>query len=76
MGYYANSADPVQMPQIAASEQDQHCLLTVISMQNTVKIKAGIPKTRNGHIQMIRTDKSTSQKWIKAMQADRVPFAF
>ena len=31
--YYANSADLVQMPQNAASDQGQHCLLTGISVQ-------------------------------------------
>ena len=36
---YANSADPVQTPQKAASDQDLHCLLTEISIQNTVKVK-------------------------------------
>ena len=30
---YANSAEPVQMPQDAASEQSQHCLLTGMSGQ-------------------------------------------
>ena len=38
--YYVNSADPVQTPQNAASELGQHCLLTEISMENTVKMKA------------------------------------
>ena len=37
---YASSADPVQMPHSAASGQDQHCLLTGIFMQNTIKVKA------------------------------------
>ena len=39
LGTYANSADPVQMPQNVASELGLHCLLTGISMQNTVKVK-------------------------------------
>ena len=37
LGYYANSADPVQTPQKAASEQGQHCFLTGISVQNAIK---------------------------------------
>ena len=39
LGTYANSADPVQMPQNVVSELGLHCLLTGISMQNTVKVK-------------------------------------
>ena len=34
-----NSADPVQMLQNVMSDQGVHCLLTEISMQNTVKMK-------------------------------------
>ena len=66
MGYDANSADPVQMPQNAASDQDLHCLLTEISVKSAVKIEnpPEKPKTRNGIIQMIRMDKSTSQKRV------------
>ena len=41
-GYYANSADPVQMLQNAASHQDLHCLLTEISMENAVKMITAI----------------------------------
>ena len=39
LGTYAKSADPDQTPQIAASDQDLHCVLTGISMQNTEKVK-------------------------------------
>ena len=38
-GYYANSVDPVLMPQNAASDQGQQCLLTGISIQNIIKMK-------------------------------------
>ena len=38
LGYFANSADPVQTPQMAASDQGLHCLLIGISMQNTIKM--------------------------------------
>ena len=39
LGYYTNSADPVQMPPyLAASDQDLHCLLTEISMENAVRM--------------------------------------
>ena len=33
----ANSAEPVEMPQNAASDQALHCLLAGIYMQNTVE---------------------------------------
>ena len=33
LGYYANSADPVQMPPNVASDQGLHCLLTEILMK-------------------------------------------
>ena len=36
--YYANSADPVQTPQNAASDQCQYHLLKGISIQNTIQI--------------------------------------
>ena len=39
LGYFANSADPVQMPQNVASDKGLHSLLKGISMQNMVKIK-------------------------------------
>ena len=32
-GYYANSADPVQIPQNVASDQGLHYLLTEISLK-------------------------------------------
>ena len=66
---YANSADLVQTPQNAASDQGLHCLVTGISMQNTVKVKifTGHPKnykwTRPNDKD--RLDKSTSQKRVK-----------
>ena len=55
---------PIQTPQLAASELGQHCLLTGISMQNTVKIKTSLETshTRNELIQMIRIDKSNDLK--------------
>ena len=40
----ANSGDPVQTPQNVASELSLHCLLTGISMENTVYMKTS---TRN-----------------------------
>ena len=55
LGHYTNSADPVQMPQNAASDQDQHCLLTGISTENAAEVKKTSTKehkTRNGLIQM------------------------
>ena len=38
-GTYANGVDPVQTPHNAASELGQNCLLTRISMQNTINVK-------------------------------------
>lgn len=35
--YYANSTDPVQTPQKAASELGKHNLLTGIPLQKTIK---------------------------------------
>ena len=40
LGYYENTADPVQTPPNAASDQGLHCLLTDIAMGNAVKMKA------------------------------------
>ena len=40
----ANSADSVQTPRSAASDQGLHCLLTGISIQNALKLKVN---TRN-----------------------------
>ena len=37
LGYNENSADPVKMPQHAASDHGLHCLLTEISMENAEK---------------------------------------
>ena len=52
-----------------AADQDLHCLLTEISMENAVKIKTSTrdPKTRNELIQMTRMDKSTVQNWVKEL---------
>ena len=44
MGHYANSAEPVQTPHLAASELGLNGLLTEISMEKTVKTKSS---TRN-----------------------------
>ena len=48
-------------PSNSASDQGLHCLLTEISMENTVKniLSKLPPETRNGLVQMIRMDKST-----------------
>ena len=35
-GTYTNSADPVQMPHNAASDQGLHCLFAEILIQNTI----------------------------------------
>ena len=44
LGSYANSVDPAQIPQNAASDQGIRCLLAGISWENTLKVKAS---TRN-----------------------------
>ena len=58
LGSHANSADPVQTPQNAASELGQHCVLSGISEQTTIKLQhpPGTPKSRNRFIQMIRVN--------------------
>ena len=38
-GTKANSADPDQTPQNAASDQGLHCLLAGISIRNRIKMK-------------------------------------
>ena len=64
LGHYANSADPIQMPQNVASDQGLHNLLTGISVQNRIKMKTSSrnPKARNGFVPTIRMDKFTYQK--------------
>ena len=61
LGYYANSADPVQMLPNAASDQDLHCFFfnSENSVENIAKMKTSTPKTRNRLIQMKGMDKST-----------------
>ena len=66
LGYYANSADPVQMLSNVASHRGLHCLLTQISMENAVnmKIQQKPLETRNGRVQIIRMDKSIGLKGL------------
>ena len=55
-GYYANSADPDQTPHNAPSDRGLHCLLTGISIQNTVNMITFSRKPLkfgNGLIEMI-----------------------
>ena len=68
-GIYANNADPAQRVQNAVGDQDQHCLLTGISKQNTIEMKTftRIPKTRNKLVQIIRMDQSTSRKGLQCL---------
>ena len=76
LGSYANSADPVQMPQNAASELGLHCLLTGISMQKHSKrkdIQHQNPKIRNGQIQIKRMDKSIGQNRVKDTDYGSLP---
>ena len=55
------------MLQNAASDQGLHGLRTEMSMENTVKMKTPpkFPKTRNGLIQMMSTDRFTGHKRVK-----------
>ena len=71
MRTYAYSADPLQTPQNAASDQGLHCLFSGISLQNTVKIKTSNPppKSRYGLIYMARMDRSTREKRVKMASA-------
>ena len=39
LGYWVNSADPVQMPQYAASDQGQHCFRTGDPTQKSIEIR-------------------------------------
>ena len=61
LGYYANSAYPVNMPRIAAYDQGLHCSVIEISIENTKNenVHHGTSKTRRGLIQIIRVDKSS-----------------
>ena len=40
VGAYAKSADSVLTPQTAASDHSLHCLLNILFMQSTIKIKS------------------------------------
>ena len=53
--------------QNAASDQNLQCLPTGIYMENTLTVKHSLDtlQTKNELIQMIRTDKCSSQKRIK-----------
>ena len=66
-GTYANSAGPDQTPQNAASNQDLHCLLTGMSIQNNIKMKStsDTPPFEDGFVQLIRMDKSIRQIRVK-----------
>ena len=61
--YYADNPDPVQIPQYV-SNQDLHCLLIGIPVQNIVKVKnpPETPQTRDVLIQIIWMYKSAGQK--------------
>ena len=48
-GVYANSADPVQLPQNVASDQGLYCLLPEICIENTVRMETA-PETPNHHV--------------------------
>ena len=47
MEKYTNSTHPVETPQKAASDRSKHCLLTDITMQNTIKKKSFYQKSLN-----------------------------
>ena len=62
LSFLDHCADPVQMPQNAASDQGQHCLY---AKYNNNEKSPETPKTRNGLIQMMKLDKCTGQKRVK-----------
>ena len=65
----------VLMPQNTASDWESlHCLLTEVSMQNTVKVKYSpeTSKSTNRLSQMIRMNKSTCQKRVAVSLTDYV----
>ena len=54
------------------SDQDLHCILQGIAVQNIVKLKKRLPetpKTRNGLIQMVRMGKSAGQKGLRCLDS-------
>ena len=57
------------MPQNVPSDQGQHCVLTIILMQNRIKMQilTRNPKHRNGLIHIIQMDKSTDQTRVKTV---------
>ena len=72
MGTHAENADPDLMLQNAASDQGLHCLLTGISTKiQNLKHLPETPHARNGLIQMIKVDKSMSQKKKKKRKKNR-----
>ena len=66
LGTYENSAESVQTPQNAASDQDLHFFLRNV-YANTIKVKIFTrnPRTTNGLIRIVRMAKPTGQKRIK-----------
>ena len=75
LGTYANSVDPVQMQQNAASNQGQHCILTEIYMKIQEKKKKKKkrkenppepPKTGTGLIQILRLYKYAGQNRLNS----------
>ena len=65
IGTLANSADPDQMPQNAASDQGLHHLLTGVSIRNKNEKVRQTPLTGNGLTQLIRMAESTKHIWVQ-----------
>ena len=63
-GTWANSTDPDETPQNAASHLGLHCLLTGISIKNEIKKTPGSPKIESGLVQMIMMGKFIRQMWV------------
>ena len=66
-GTYANRADPVQTPPGCSytAGSTQFAYRNFYSKYNESEKSPETPKTRNGHIQMIKVDKSTDQKRVQ-----------
>ena len=63
LGTYTNSADPVQMPHFAVSDQVLHYLLTKISKQNTLKVITFLETPKN--YKWTHLNKSNGQRRVK-----------
>ena len=64
LGTWANSADPDQTPQYAASDQSLYCLLTECSIEIWENIPHNCPIIENGFVLLLRLGKAI--KWANS----------